>query len=123
MSASRAAALFSLYAISAILCSLSFFSIAHASGSTSDAMCSPYYQECPCDQVPDKKNPGKCIKEAPAGELPHSNTHGCPVGTCVDTTNTHITSGVCVAANKCEGILCDGKPCEQAKSTPTTTPP
>jgi hypothetical protein len=85
------------------------FKVALALGSAADAMCNPYFEQCPCNQIPDKKDPKKCV---PGGLK--SNTHGCDVGICEDTTNGHHVTGWCVTANKCEAVFCDGKTCEEA---------
>jgi|GEM_PF-2285181 len=105
----------------------------HALSDAADKMCTPFYAECGCDQVPDPKNPGKCKPQPPEGELPHSNVHGCGVETnvCFDKTNGHTTNGICSGPIKCQGMLCDGKPCPGKPdgapasngSTPTQNPP
>lgn len=80
---------------------------AAAMGEAANLMCSPYFEECPCGQVPNpKKGNGqpKCVQGV--------NRHDCQVGVCYDVTSGITTQGVCVTENKCEGRLCDGKPCE-----------
>jgi hypothetical protein len=83
-----------------------------AAGSAADAMCNPYYDQCPCNQVP-KMEGGQMKCES------GKNTHGCPVGICVDTTNGQVTQGICVAANLCSGKTCDGEACKQAQPQKT----
>lgn len=93
-----------------VLLALMPLSFARALGDTADKMCSPFYAQCGCDQVPNPKT-GKCEHKDPEGELPHSNVNGCPVGVCLDITKGHTTAGICPSANVCKGVLCDGKPC------------
>jgi hypothetical protein len=75
-----------------------------ALGSAADAMCNRYYAQCPCDQIPDPNNPGKCKQ---GGAL--SNTHACAPGVCKDTTNGKLTIGTCVAQNKCDATQTNGQ--------------
>jgi len=68
-------------------------------------MCNPWIAQCPCNQIPDPQHPGQCKS---GGDK--SNTNNCPVGVCKDTTNGHVTQGICPTANKCEAKTVDGKP-------------
>lgn len=90
--------------------------ISSALSDQADKMCKPYIAECPCNQIPNpNKLPGqpKCVQGGFKNSAGYSNTHSCGVGVCVDTTNGHKTEGICVAENKCEGKITDGKPVEK----------
>ncbi len=63
-----------------------------------DAMCTPWYPTCGCNQMPDGK--GGCTAGA--------NTNGCPVGICVDHTNGATTNGICAAAGTCKAQTVTG---------------
>lgn len=69
---------------------------ADAVGTAADAMCNPVIPQCPCGQVPNPK--GGCMGGA--------NMFMCP---CMDSTNSFTTTGVCVAANKCQAQGTSGK--------------
>lgn len=69
----------------------------HALGAEANAMCNPWYAQCGCNQVPCKN-----------GCCPGKNTNMCPPGICKDVTNGLTTIGICVAANKCEGVSGQG---------------
>lgn len=85
--------LFGCYAL------LSIPQSASALGDVANAMCNPWYPQCPCNQVPFGKN-GSCI----GGK----NTNMCPPGVCIDVTNGFKTMGICPVANKCEGVTSSG---------------
>ena len=70
---------------------------AHALGGAANAMCNPWFAQCPCNQVPCK-----------SGCCGGKNTNMCPPGVCRDTTNGLTTIGICIAANKCEGVSGQG---------------
>ncbi len=76
---------------------LSFFILlpmqtAEALNAAANAMCNPWFIQCPCNMVP-----------GPKGCVGGKNTANCPVGVCIDTTEGFTTPGICSAQNKCEG--------------------
>ncbi|MDB5237986.1 MAG: hypothetical protein JWM46_256 [Candidatus Kaiserbacteria bacterium] len=62
-----------------------------------DLMCTPYFQQCPCNMVP-----------GPKGCVGGKNTANCQPGVCFDTTNGSKTLGTCTAQNKCKGVSTSG---------------
>lgn len=91
---------------------------APSSPGAANSQCSPFFAKCPCNQVPDKKDPNKCIQGTEKNARGYSNTHDCPVGVCVDETIPgKKTLGVCPTQNKCEAKITDGQTPVTCKET------
>lgn len=63
---------------------------------TANPQCNPWFAQCGCNMVPCKNG---CCNGGP-----RSNTNGCPVGICQNTTSGFTTQGICPAAGMCQGV-------------------